>query len=327
MRISLAATRFVPLLALAFLLASCENNSGADYAESAVQYNEIIEADEASAPMAAAAASGARGAGAVPVVTVQDTSRRAPVLIRRAELTLRVDDYAEATGAVPGIVDRFDAYLAGEDASQSGNQVRNTFTVRVAAAQFDSLLAALTDLADVVEGRSISVDDVTEEYVDVEGRLRARRAVEAQYVTLLARASDVEEVLAVQQALAEVREEIESAEGRLRFLRDRAAMSTITLTLYETSPTGLSTGPGFFRRTGDAFADGWRAFVDVLVGLVALWPLALVLALGVLGVRRWRRRHPGALRLQSVTEPPRRARRRTSDDAAPRADAAPPEAD
>ncbi|MEL6617183.1 MAG: DUF4349 domain-containing protein, partial [Bacteroidota bacterium] len=292
----LSARPLLPLVALALALAACQD---AAYEGDAVMADDInlIELEGsagAPAPEAAmdATAGGARGGSTVPVVAVQDTSRRAPVLIRRAELSLRVDDYAEASGAVPGIVDRFDAYLAGEDASQRDRRVSNTFTIRVAAAQFDSLLAELVALADVVEGRNISVDDVTEEYVDVEGRLTARRAVEAQYVTLLARATNVEEVLAVQQALAEVREEIESAEGRLRFLRDRAAMSTIQLTLFETSPTVLSTGPGFFRRAGDAFADGWNGFVDVLVALVALWPLALTVGLAVVGVRRWRRRHP-----------------------------------
>ena len=299
MRIPLPLARAIPLLALALSLAACQDASfsEADYAVEDAQ--EVLEAEALADP--------ARGPDAVPVVAVQDTSarRRAPILIRRADLRLRVGSYERASGAVPEIVERFDAYLAGEEASQSDTRVTGTFTIRVAAAQFDSLLAELVDLASVVEGRSVIVDDVTEEYVDVEGRLRARRAVEAQYVALLARASDVEEVLQVQQALAQVREEIESAEGRLRFLSDRAAMSTITLTLFEQSAAGLSTGPGFFRRAGDAVGDGWRALVDVLVALVALWPVWIAIALGVLLLRRWRRRHPDAFRL-STPEPRRR---------------------
>ncbi|OZC04402.1 DUF4349 domain-containing protein [Rubricoccus marinus] len=288
---------FARALSLLVLLAALGACQGESYSESdVVSSTEMTEMD-AAAPLSSPA-SGA--SGAVPVIAVQDTSarRRAPVLIRRADLRLRVDDYVEASGAVPGIVGRFDAYLAGEQESRESYRVSNTYTIRVAAAQFDSLMTALMDLADEVDSRSINVDDVTEEYVDVEGRLRARRAVEAQYVTLLSRASDVEEVLAVQTALAEVREEIESAEGRLRFLRDRAALSTVTLTLYESSPTGISAGPGFFSRLADGFGDGWEVFLGFLVGIVTLWPFWIVLGLGVWAFRRWRQRHPRTPRRQ-----------------------------
>lgn len=242
------------------------------------------------------------------VRTVQDTtSRRAPVLIRRASLDVRVDDYEEATEAIPQIVGQFDAYFAGEQARRTERRVSTTYTIRVAAAQFDSLLAALTEVADVVTERQVTVDDVTEEYVDVEARLRARRAVEAQYVTLLGRASSVEDVVAVQEKLADVREEIESAEGRLRFLRDRAAFSTITLTVYERSTSGGLAGPGLGSRLADAFGNGWQALLSAIVGVVTLWPLWLFLGLLVVAWRAFRRRYPDALR--SRRPPPRSVRR------------------
>ncbi len=286
------------LLALVAMLAACQE----DYSYGEVSVDMEMAEMDAAAPEAPMQADASGAQSAVPIVAVQDTTarRRAPILIRRATLSLRVDDYVEASGAVPGIVGRFDAYLAGEQESRQSYRVSNTYTIRVAAAEFDSLMAALTDLADEVDSRSITVDDVTEEFVDVEGRLRARRAVEAQYVTLLARANDVEEVLAVQTALARVREEIESAEGRLRFLRDRAALSTITLTLYEESPTGISQGPGFFSRLARGFADGWETFLGFLVGVVTLWPFWLVLGAAVWAFRRWRAATPRRLRREPL---------------------------
>ena len=226
-------------------------------------------------------------------IPVQDTSgRRAPVLIRRAELFLRVRDYAEAAAEVPRIVGRFDAYLAGEQEYRHSYRVSNTYTIRVASAQFDSLLAALDTLAVAVEQRTINVDDVTEEFVDAEARLRARRAVEAQYLQLLGRANDVEDVLAFQSQLAQVREEIERAEGRLRFLQNRVAMSTISLTIFDESPAGFASGPGFLRRIGDAFAGGWDTLLESVVVVVALWPLWLLVALVLLARRLWRQRNP-----------------------------------
>ena len=286
----------LPLLAaLAVVLAACQGD--ASYApEPTAESLTLDEAPERSV-----------SADVAPrLQPVQDTSRRAPILLRTADLTFRVGDYPEAAAAVPRIVGQFDAYLAGEEENRSSYRVSNTYTIRVASVQFDSLLTALTALADDVEHRSISVTDVTEEFVDVEARLRARRAVEAQYVALLERAADVEDVVAVQEKLAQVREEIERAEGRLRYLRDRAAMSTVRLTLFEESPTGIASGPGFFDRLGDAFADGWDVFLGLLVGMVALWPLWLIVGLAIWGWRVWRRRHPGALRRTSRRPTPRR---------------------
>ena len=219
--------------------------------------------------------------------------RRAPVLLRRAELSMRVEDYAEAAAALPALVSGFDAYMAGEREWRSPQRVSNTYTIRVASAEFDALLAAVAGLASEVEARTVTVDDVTEEFVDLEARLRARRAVEERYVALLARADKVTDVIAVQQQLAQVREEIERAEGRMRYLADRAAMSTVEVTLYETTPAGLAGGPSLLHDLGAAFAGGWRGLLGALVFAVAVWPLWIVLALGLYAVRRARRaRYP-----------------------------------
>src|SRR5690606_33897713 len=121
---------------------------------------------------------------------------------------------------------------------------------------------------------------------DLEARLRARRAVAERLTELLARADTVEEILAVQTQLAQVQEEIASAEGQLRYLRNQVALSTITLTIFEESATGVASGSPFFTRIGDAFAVGWEGVQELAVGLVALWPLWALLALLVPLYRR-----------------------------------------
>ena len=262
-------------------LAACTRTSD-DYATADVSY-EVAMTEETG---------GASPQAAVPSLTATaPPGQRAPVLIRRAEMEMRVDDYAEAAAAVPGLVGQFDAYLAGEREWRTGSRVSNTLTVRVAAAQFDALLAALTGLAAEVDRREVMVDDVTEEFVDLEARLRARRAVEAQYVALLGRANAVTDVIAVQKQLADVREEIERAEGRLRYLTDRAALSTVEVTLYEETPASLA-GGSFAHDVADAFGAGWRGLLLLIVAFVTTWPLWLAAALALLGWRWWRARRP-----------------------------------
>ena len=276
-----------PLLAAALfassLLPACQNDyERADASYETASYDASLEMQQETAPATIAPAP----------TLAPPAGRRAPVLLRRAELSMRVDDYAETAAALPALVGQFDAYLAGERERRDAYRVSNTYTVRVAAAEFDALLAAVAALAEEVEARTVTVDDVTEEFVDLEARLRARRAVEDRYVALLGRADKVTDVIAVQQQLAQVREEIERAEGRMRYLTDRATMSTVEVTLYETTPAGLAGGPSFFHRLGDAFGGGWRGLLALVVGAVAVWPLWIVLGLGAWAYGRWRRRAP-----------------------------------
>jgi hypothetical protein len=211
-------------------------------------------------------------------------------LIRRASLRLRVDDYAEARTEVTALVGRFEAYVAGEQEQRYPERVENTLTLRVPAARFDGLMEALLAVGDEVDARTVEVEDVTRQYVDLEARLRARRAVADRLAVLLARANSVEDVLAVQTQLAQVQEQIEAAEAELRYLRNQVSLSTITLTLFEESATGVLAGPSFLSRVGDAFETGWDGVKELVVAAVALWPLWVLVALSVPVVRRLERR-------------------------------------
>ncbi|MEM8556351.1 MAG: DUF4349 domain-containing protein [Bacteroidota bacterium] len=224
-------------------------------------------------------------------------------LIKTGRLSLRVDDYDDAIAALRDSVARFEAYLAGEQEQRRTYRIENTVTVRVAAADFDAMVEALTSLARTVESRSVNVQDVTEEFVDVQARLRSRRAAEERYLAILQQASDLNDVLAVQRQLDQVREEIERVEGRLRYLRDRVGFGTLTVTLFEETEYALTEGPGFFSQVADAFVDGWRALLDFVLVALALWPFVMLLVGSVWLYRRWRRRNPR-------TERPRGSRRK-----------------
>lgn len=218
-------------------------------------------------------------------------------LIRRAEVGLRVGDYTRARAEVDGLARRFGAYVGGEQETRSDTEVQNRLTLRVPAGRFDALLAALVGVGEGVEYRTVTADDVTEQWVDLEARLGARRAVEARYQEILGRANTVEEVLAVEARLGETREAIEAAEGQLRYLRDQVALSTITLVLTQRTATALS-GAGFFGRLGDAVRGGWNGLTEFVIALVALWPLWLI------GTALWFATRPLRRRL--------RARRKTT---------------
>jgi hypothetical protein len=95
-------------------------------------------------------------------------------------------------------------------------------------------LVRLRQLAVAVPYETTTARDVTEEYVDLEAQLRNLQATEAQYLTLLERAENVEEILKVQKELSTVRGQIEQIEGRMQYLEQTSETSLIEVTLQET---------------------------------------------------------------------------------------------
>ena len=147
-----------------------------------------------------------------------------------------------------------------------------TIEMRVPAAQFDSALADIRAAGGSVTAQKITGKDVTEEYIDLEARLRTQRALEAQLLEIMKRADEVADAVSVQRELTNVRTEIERVEGRRRFLENQASLSTISVTLQPPAPLIGTTG--FFRGVGAAFGEG----VDIAAA-ITLFFIRLLLAL------------------------------------------------
>ncbi len=182
--------------------------------------------------------------------------------------------------------------MTGEDgtayasAAGDGGSAQTTLTLRVPSDRFDAALDALAGLG-AVESRAVSVDDVTGQVVDVEARIRAKRAAEARYVGLVAQTTTVGELLTVQERLDGVRAEIESMESLARSLRGGVALATIRATIVGPATVPAPPpAPGVFAQAVDGVAAGWHGLLAVVLGVLPLWPLAV---LGAVAVAVWRR--------------------------------------
>lgn len=143
------------------------------------------------------------------------------VLIYTAELTMAVYQVDKSMSEVEAIARNLGGFLA--------TRTDTRITIRVPAAQFDDALKGIGAMGDVLS-RNVQVDDVTEEYLDVLLRLKNARQVRERIAQLLANAKTVEESLQVERELHRLSAEIERMEGRLKYLRDKARYSTITVT-------------------------------------------------------------------------------------------------
>lgn len=285
-----------PLLVLALLLAA----ACGDATEEAGKEAPVVAASAPDAVTRMEIEAQAPRAPQPPGATVQpraDSPTVVPaMIIRTGTATVEVDELDPAVARVRALAERLGGYVADTRVSGGEERAREAvLEMKVPAARFDEALGGLAPLGEV-ESVEVTAEDVGEEYVDVSARLANARRLEERLLGILeTRTGELEEVLAVERELARVRGEIERHEGRLRYLRTRAAVSTLTVRLHEPYAV-VGDYPGA-NPIAEAFAQAWRNFVAFLALFIAslgvLVPLGVIALLVWLAVRKLRRPRAG----------------------------------
>ncbi|HEX2269621.1 MAG TPA: DUF4349 domain-containing protein, partial [Pyrinomonadaceae bacterium] len=135
--------------------------------------------------------------------------------------------------------------------------------VRVPAARFGAALDQIRGLANNLREENVAGQDVTEEFIDLEARIKTQRALELQFLEIMKQARTVSDAMEVQRQISDVRTDIEKLEGRKRFLENRASLSTITVNLETPRHIAVNT-TGFGRSLRDAVSES----VDLGSGLL-----------------------------------------------------------
>jgi hypothetical protein len=218
--------------------------------------------------------------------TENNNSQDKRMIIRSGTMQVEVDNYGETEGKVKQIVNGLNGYVTNSTAQlNASGKKQGTITIRVSSDKFDALVDELSKVGKVMN-QNISGKDVTEEFMDAEARLKTQRELESRLLQLLAeKTANLTAVVEVEQKLASVRENIEKTEGRMRFLKDQAAYSTITLSVFEPAMLNTSSGGGFFYEIGQGVKKGLSGFTSVISGLItiviALSPIIAILGLAI----------------------------------------------
>ncbi len=160
-----------------------------------------------------------------------DVSIPGRMVIRSAYLALVVDDVSDSLARIGDLANSFGGYVVNSNVGQDQNRLFASISFRVDSARFNEALQALRDLSVDVKSESTSGQDVTEEYVDLDAQLRNLEASETQLLELMTKAGTVEEILKVQQQLVSTRGQIEQTKGRMQYLEQSAALSSIDASL------------------------------------------------------------------------------------------------
>jgi uncharacterized small protein (DUF1192 family) len=210
-------------------------------------------------------------------------------IIYTGQLSVVAKDFDKAEPKVREVVKKHKGYIADAQVQRNqGSRPSATWVVRTPAENFDDCLHDLAGLG-VPESQRISTQDVGEEYVDVQSRVASKKKVEERILEMLKdRKGDLKEVMELEAKLAAVREEIERAQGRLNFLTNRVAYSTINLTLREERDYVPPQTPDFAGQVADVWKTSTGSFIKFLQAIalfgvgVAPW-LPVWLILGIAG--------------------------------------------
>src|ERR1700730_11938 len=229
-------------------------------------------------------------------------------IIRDADLTMEVPSTTETQRRVTSIAESHGGFVVTSEAKQreAAEPAKRTLDIKlvvhVPSDQFGPALNEIEGLATNLTQRNVNGQDITEEFIDLEARLKTQKALETQFLEIMRQANKVTDALEVQRQIADVRTEIEKLEGRRRFIESRTSLSSITVNIQSPTQIVVSTS-GFGRSVREAVSETIVVasgilvfvvrFVIVMVPIFALLilPAGLVARFFIRRARRFRLAH------------------------------------
>jgi hypothetical protein len=207
-------------------------------------------------------------------------------VIKSGEIKFQTKNIQETTAFITENVKNLKGYISSDNVYNSEDRITSRLEIRIPSDSFDVLLSRISENVNKIEYKNVQLQDVTEEYIDVETRIKTKKELENRYMELLSRAKTVQEILSIEKELGTLRSDIESIEGRLKYLKDQVSFSALTVDYYQMTSTTLN----FSSKLGKAFVTGWRFLLSFIIGLVNMWPFIIIIGLVVILIIRFNRK-------------------------------------
>ncbi|MBP2616155.1 DUF4349 domain-containing protein [Chryseobacterium jejuense] len=223
--------------------------------------------------------------------TLKETDTVSRKIIKNGEMKIQVGDIKKAQNQVYEIIKKNSAYIQKEEFQNTDMNDNLELTIRVPHKHFDMLISSFSDGMGTVLSKNISSNDVTEEYTDVSIKLANKKIYLEKYRDMLKSATTTKDMLEIQEKIRALEDEIDVAEGTLRFIDDRVNYSTLNLNLYKEKVRSSATSKiGFGSRFVDSITEGWNSFVAFFLGIISFWPFLLLIPLIVALWRKWKKK-------------------------------------
>ncbi|WP_052339152.1 DUF4349 domain-containing protein [Gorillibacterium massiliense] len=203
-------------------------------------------------------------------------------LIYKANYSMQVKNFTDTEQEIRKQVAAAGGYILNFNQSDNGTRKSGHLTAKVPAKGLSSLLDALDKLPVIDMEHSVNGTDVTEEYVDLDSRLKAKEVMEERLLTFLSSATKADDLVAFSNSLGNVQEEIEQIKGRMRYLNENVAMSTIDIDISEKGEPLISVKKeGLWGSMTSAFTSSLHALKitiqAILIFLMSILPFLIVI--------------------------------------------------
>jgi hypothetical protein len=207
-------------------------------------------------------------------------------IIKDGNLRFETPDLDETYARIAAAVRKHSAQIQNDVTGKDYESVFRNITVRIPNKNFDVFVAEIGKGVSYFDRKEISARDVTEEYIDLDARLKAKKVLETRYLELLKKAAKVSEILEIEKQLAAVREEIEAKEGQLRYLESHVAMSTVTIEFYRKTAMESGATVSYGSKMWTAIKSGFNGISAFFIGLLYIWPFIVILVALTFFLRR-----------------------------------------
>jgi len=208
----------------------------------------------------------------IPTPENQTTSK----IIKESNLRFETASIDKTYKSIVELLEKHKGFIQRDQTSKNYNTVERNLTIRIPTDGFQPVLDGIAQDVKVFDRKEISQRDVTEEFIDLEARLKAKRRLEARYLELLKKAKNVKEILEIEREVAKIREEIEAKQGRLKYLQNKVSLSTIHISFYETMEFEKAKSQAYFSRVIKALKGGFTGIGEFIIGVLYLWPFILI---------------------------------------------------
>jgi len=208
-------------------------------------------------------------------------------LIKTGTISFETKDLEKTRTSIVNLVNQNNGYIASDNEYKSSDRISSTISLRVPAEKFDTILSEIPKGVEKFDSKNIRISDVTEQFLDVEALLKTKKALEAKYLEILKKAKTVSEILDVERELGNLRSDIESTEGRLKYLQNQISFSTLNITFYKQIAASETS---FIGKISKAFKKGFENVKDFFLYLINIWPFIIILLILFFYVRKRRLR-------------------------------------
>jgi hypothetical protein len=213
-------------------------------------------------------------------------------IIKEGDIRFETGNPKAARQNIVSSLKKLDGYLAEENETNSGesNQKEYNLKIRIPSKNFDAFLNNLTSATDHIDSKNIHIRDVTTQFIDVQAQISNNKQLEQRYLQLAAKATKMTDLLAIEDKLAAIRTEIDSAQGQFNYLSSQVSYSSLDISFYAKKSGEVNNGDNFGYKFKKSMIDGWEVMQELFFSIIALWPLILAALIIYPLIIRWKKR-------------------------------------